>query len=440
MAEKIVTRFAPSPTGLLHAGNYRTAIFAYLSAKKAGGKFLVRIEDTDRERSKAEYEDNIHETLDWLGLVADETYRQSEHAPRHQELLQKLIAEDKAYVSKETPKEPGDRAEVIRFRNPKKVVTFTDVIRGDISTDTTELGDFVIAKSESEPIFHFAVVVDDADEGVTHVIRGEDHISNTPRQILICEALGFTTPTYVHLPLVLSTDRTKLSKRKGAKALTQYRDEGYLSAAVINYLALLGWHPEGEQEVFSVEELLHVFSLDRVQKSAGIFDETKLRWFNNEHLAMLSDEEFLAGLDVFMRGALPSYAKQIVTLLRERSQTFGDAKQAIEAGEYAFLEGDVFTDKELLLKSAKADAAAVVEYLTAVEAKLAHVRDEDFTTENVKEVIFPYASEVGRSAVLWPMRVALSGLEKSPDPFTLAGLLGKEKTLARITQARTMLE
>ncbi len=435
----IVTRFAPSPTGFLHGGNYRTAVFAYLLAKKEGGKFILRIEDTDRERSKKEYEDNIHETIAWLGLSPDETYRQSENAPRHTELIRKLIAEDKAYVSKETPKEPGDRAEVIRFRNPKRIVTFTDSIRGDISMDTTDLGDFVIARSETEPVFHFAVVVDDADEGVTHVIRGEDHISNTPRQILIGEALGFAIPTYAHLPLVLSTDRTKLSKRKGAKALTQYRDEGYMPEAMINYLALLGWHPEGEQEVFSVAELLKIFSLDRIQKSSGVFDEVKLRWCNAEHLKKLSDEAFLATLTSYM-GPLPPYATQIVRLLRERSQTLGDAKQAITGGEYAFLGDTVVVTKELLLKGAKAEAGDVANYLKAVEAKLSTIADEDFTMENVKEAIFPYATEVGRSGVLWPMRVALSGLEKSPDPFTLAGLIGKNKTVQRIAEARAVLE
>ena len=181
----IVTRFAPSPTGLLHAGNYRTAVFAYLFAKRQGGKFILRIEDTDRERSKSEYEENIKEALSWLDLPHDAFFRQSEHRARHRELLEKLIGEGKAYVSKEAPAAPEDRAEVIRFKNPGGVVSFKDAIRGEISMDLSDLKDFVIAKSLDEPLFHLAVVVDDADEGVTHVVRGEDHISNTPRQILI---------------------------------------------------------------------------------------------------------------------------------------------------------------------------------------------------------------------------------------------------------------
>jgi glutamyl/glutaminyl-tRNA synthetase len=226
--KKIITRFAPSPTGLLHSGNYRTAIFAYLFAKKTGGEFNIRIEDTDLERSKKEYEDNIWETIEWLGLSPDRTFRQSEHRARHRELLEKLIADGKAYISKEQPRKEGDREEVIRFRNPNTKITFRDAIRGDITTTTVDLGDFVIARSLDEPVFHFAVVVDDADMGATHIVRGEDHIPNTARQILIGQALGFETPIYAHIPLVLGSDRAKLSKRRGAKPLTEYRDEGYL--------------------------------------------------------------------------------------------------------------------------------------------------------------------------------------------------------------------
>src|SRR3989344_7905114 len=240
MKNKIIARFAPSPTGNLNIGGVRAGIFAYLFARHNDGMFIVRIEDTDKERSKKEYENNIFESLAWLGVAVDAVYRQSDNALRHEELLRKLVAENKAYVSKEEPKENGGREEVIRFRNPNKEVTFEDAVRGIISFDTTELKDFVIAKSFTEPVFHFAVVADDWDEGVTHVIRGEDHISNTPRQILIGEALFAPRPVYAHLPLILGHDRTKLSKRKGAKALTEYLDEGYLPEAVLNFDALLG--------------------------------------------------------------------------------------------------------------------------------------------------------------------------------------------------------
>ncbi|HVV15453.1 MAG TPA: glutamate--tRNA ligase [Candidatus Paceibacterota bacterium] len=444
MTQRVVTRFAPSPTGLLHGGNYRTAVFAYLYAKKTGGEFIVRIEDTDRERSKKEYEDNILETLQWLGLKHDKFYRQSENAPRHQALLKELIAKDLAYVSKEEPKEPGQRAEVIRFRNPKTTLTFTDVIRGPITVDTTDLGDFVIARSETEPVFHFAVVVDDADEGVTHVVRGEDHISNTPRQILIMQALGLPIPTYAHLPLVLGPDRTKLSKRRGAKALTQYRDEGYLPEALINYLALLGWHPEGEQELFSVDELVQAFSLERIQKGSGIFDEVKLKWFNQEYLKRLSNEAFADQLKKYLDLRSPEYAggrdiPALAPLIKDRAQTLGEAAEMLK-NEFDFLDTEPAPTKELLLQGAKAEAADVSKHLEKVIETLSGMGDESFTAEAVKEAVFPYATEVGRSAALWPMRVALSGKEKSPDPFTLAGLLGREKTLARLTKALSVVK
>ncbi|MDZ4226356.1 MAG: glutamate--tRNA ligase family protein, partial [Patescibacteria group bacterium] len=235
MNNNVVTRFAPSPTGNLNIGGVRTGIFAYLFARHNEGKFVLRIEDTDKERSKKEYEENIIESLQWLGIDYDVMYRQSENTKRYEELLLGLIDKDLAYISKETPLEPGGRSEVIRFRNPNKVVEFKDEIRGVISFDTTELGDFVIAKSTNEPLFHFAVVVDDWDEDVTHVIRGEDHISNTPRQILIGEALGAPRPVYAHLPLIVGPDKSKLSKRKGAKPITEYRELGFLPEAILNF-------------------------------------------------------------------------------------------------------------------------------------------------------------------------------------------------------------
>jgi glutamyl-tRNA synthetase len=442
LEQKVVTRFAPSPTGLLHGGNYRTAVFAYLYAKKTGGEFIIRIEDTDKQRSKKEYEDNIWETMFWLGFLPDRKFRQSEHATRHTELLQKLISEGKAYVSKEEVKKEGDRSEVIRFKNPNKSVTFVDLIRGAITMDTTDLGDFVIARSLEEPVFHFAVVVDDADAGVTHIVRGEDHISNTPRQILIQEALGVATPTYAHLPLVLDSSKAKLSKRRGAKALTQYRDEGYVPEAIINYLALLGWHPEGEQEIFSVEELIQAFSLDRVQKSAGIFDEVKLKWFNHEHLKKLTDQDFLHRVREFFKHKntdTPSYLEAILPLLRERSQTLCEAYDAVAAGEYSFMAEEPALTQELLLKGAKAEGAEVAKHLDKV-VEILNTFSGPFTADAVKEAVFPYATEVGRSAVLWPMRVALSGKNQSPDPFTLCGLLGKEKSVARITAARGVVQ
>ena len=444
-SKSIITRFPPSPTGLLQAGNARTAVFNFLFTRKHGGKFIVRIEDTDRERSKREYEANILDTLEWLGFPYDAFYRQSEHAPRHKQVLEDMIDRGLAYVSKETPTEEGQRSEVIRFKNPNILITFTDIVRGEITIDTTDLGDFVIARSIDEPLYHLGVIVDDHDAGVTHVIRGEDHISNTPRQILLLRALGAPQPIYAHLPLVFGQDRMKLSKRRGARAITEYRDAGYLPMAMVNYLALLGWHPEDEQEIFtSVDELAEKFTLERIQKSSGIFDEVKLKWFNHEHLKLLSFDDYTLLLSTFLekRGQLaPTYLNTLAPELRNRAQTLGEAADLLHSGEFAFMEETIdVPSKELLLKGVKVGEEMVAEYLAHVHTLLDTLDPQAFEMSSmIKDIIFPYATEVGRGNVLWPLRVALSGREKSPDPFTLMHLLGRKRTLARIAAVRQVL-
>jgi len=446
-----VTRFAPSPTGLLHAGNHRTAVFAYLSAKHYGGEFVIRIEDTDVARYNPDSEANLFEALAWLDIKADRQYRQSEHKARHRELLEKLIANDAAYISKETPKTPEERAEVIRFKNPGSTVSFEDVVRGTITADTSDLGDFVIARSLDEPVFHFAVVVDDADEGVTHVIRGEDHISNTHRQILIQRALGFETPTYAHLPLIVGTDRTKLSKRKGAKALTEYRDMGILPEAMLNYLALLGWNPGDNREYLSREELIEAFDLSRVQKGSAVFDETKLLSVNQHWMRELSDEDFLSHLDMKDLGGLSfderpprSFIEKIVPLLKERAKTFQEAREMLQ-GELRCLFEEPKIDPDLLIAKEPKDCPGLTK--SALESLLEALKalPEGVSAEAVKNSIMPFAEaeeakgKGGRGAVLWPLRYALSGQERSPDPFTLIAILGPAESLSRIEKAVAIL-
>jgi len=443
--KKIVTRFAPSPTGYLHAGAYRTAVFSYLFARQNKGKFILRIEDTDTLRSKKEYEDNIVESLKWLGLEYDEFYKQSERSAIYRKYLEKLIAENKAYVSKEETrldspssarrvKKEGDRAEVIRFRNPNKKVAWDDIVRGKIEFDTTELGDFVVAKSLDEPIFHFAVVVDDFLMSMTHVIRGEDHISNTPRQILIYEALGMTPPLFAHLPLVLAADRSKLSKRKGAKAISEYRDLGFLPDALINYMALVGWNPGTEQEIFSKKELIKDFSLERVQKAGAIFSEEKLRWVNKEHIKRmpLSKQEEEVGKWTGKSGEIVS---RITGNIIERIETFGDIREMMKNGELDFYFEEPKFPRDRLFWKEVHSIALVKNHLVNVVSLLEKISEKDWTAENIKSSIWPYAELEGRGGVLWPMRFALSGKEKSPDPFTLSAILGKEKTISRIQSA-----
>lgn len=440
MKPEVVTRIAPSPTGEMHIGTVRTALFNYIFAKQRDGIFFVRIEDTDKERNKEEWVDAIWRDFEWCGITPDAQYRQSEHVARHKELLQELVASGKAYISREPKKDdPTQHVEVVRLKNPGTSVTFTDLIRGEVTFDTTELGDFVIARSIEDPLYHFAVVVDDGDAKVTHVLRAEEHISNTPRQILILEALGFTRPIYAHFPLILAPDRTKLSKRKHAASIHNYRQQGYIPEALLNYLALLGWNPGTPQELFTMDELMEAYSIDRMQKSGAVFDIEKLKWFNQQHLRRLSDEEFLRRLEAYMNaGPLPGYVAQIVPLLKERSQTLLNAMQALQSGEYEFLEETIQYPRELLWQGAKTDEVTVKKHL---EHTLGLLRDmhEEFTADSVKNVVFPYASQQGRASVLWPMRTALSGREKSPDPFALCALLGRKKSLERIEQAIQML-
>jgi glutamyl-tRNA synthetase len=449
---KVITRFAPSPTGLLHAGNYRTAVFAYIYAKQNKGTCILRIEDTDRERSKKEYEQNIFESLAWLGLSFDETYRQSERGDLYKQYLEKLVSGGHAYVSKEQASDDTQgatdqkerRAEVIRFKNPNKKVLFHDLIRGDIEFDTTDLGDFIIAKSFNEPVFHFAVVLDDFLSKVTHVIRGEDHISNTPRQILIQQALGAPQPTYAHLPLVLAGDRSKLSKRRGALAMTEYRDRGYLPQTLLNYMALLGWNPGTEKELFTLPELISEFNLAKVQKGGAIFDEKKLRWLNKEHLKVMNLEDRIKNLEEKLKkaGGFEAINREMLTkivpVVFERLETLADIDTLIKEGDFGYyIKAPEFDIEKLLWKEEK-DFSLTQKHLTEVQKLLAN---GSFSSEDeVKKAVWAYAEASGRGNVLWPLRVALSGKEKSPNPFALAYILGKEETLKRINHAITRID
>ncbi len=436
--KKVVTRIAPSPTGVLHFGTARTALFNYLYAKKHGGKFILRIEDTDKERSTKEFEQNILENLEWLGFKHDAFYRQSERGEIYKKYLEKLIKSNKAYISKE---EGGERTEVIRFRNPNKKITFTDLIRGDITFDTTELGDFVIAKSISEPLYHLAVVVDDYEMGVTHIIRGEDGISNTPRQILIQEAIGARkTPQYAHLPLILGKDRSKMSKRHGPTSMTSFREKGYLKEALINYLAFLGWNPGDEREIFSIEELVKEFSIERVSKSGAIFDEERLNWYNREYLRKIDDVVFVEKVkkyfEKFQVADEKLLAEQLVSLkniIIERINIFDDLTDLVTAGEFDyFFEAPEISDISKIIWK-ETPVVETIMHLSKV-AELIQKTDQAKlkNAEDIKNLIWNYASENGKGNVLWPLRYSLSGKDKSPDPFVLISLIEKGDCLARI--------
>jgi len=439
-------RIAPSPTGYFHFGLARTALYNYLFAKKTGGEFILRLEDTDKARSTKEFEEDIYSCFDWLGLTFDEKYVQSEHAQRHAELLKSLVETDKAYISKEPRKDdPSSTVEVVRLRNPGLTITFNDVIRGDISFDTTELKDFVIARAIDDPLYHFAVVADDGDARITHVIRGEDHISNTPRQILIQEALGLPRPIYAHLPLILAPDRTKMSKRKHQTAMREFRAQGYLPEAMINFTALLGWNPKTEEEILSLDQLIEKFALEDIHKSGAVFDVEKLQWFNRQYLMMQDDATFSETATARLRsiqetrpaGYEPAMANKLTPILRERVSVWRDIDTQAEAGEYDYyfarptLDAKKIPDK----KSVHEDAARHL----AHAADILREMPDTFSAEEFKSRIWDYADAEGRGAVLWPLRYSLSGKDRSPDPFTLSAILGKEETLARIEIARAAL-
>lgn len=438
----IITRFAPSPTGFLHVGGARTAIFNYIYAKQNKGKILLRIEDTDKERNKPEYTTGILEAFKWLGIAFDETKIQSDNLATHKKYLQKLLDSGHIYISKEKVVGEGQRDEVIRFRNPNKEIVVDDLIKGQVKFDTTELGDFVIAKSMEEPIFHFANVVDDISMGITHVIRGEEHLSNTPRQILIWEAIGEKPrPVYGHIPLILSDTREKISKRKHGEMVSveYYRDRGYLPEALINFLAFLGWNPGGTEEIFSLDQLIEKFDIHKVQKAGAIFNPEKLKWFNREYIQKLGDDEFdhmsKQYIPNFLAENLPVY-NRAKPLIREKISVFSEIGKMFDiGGELNFVKeiGDYSADLLLWKKNPSREESR--EHLTMVKGLLTALADNDFTTEGVKGAIWSYAEEMGRGNVLWPLRVALTGQEKSPDPFMSAYILGKEESVKRIDSA-----
>lgn len=437
--QPIITRFPPSPTGPLHVGNVRTALFNFLFTRKNGGTFIVRVEDTDRARSKKEYETEMIDHLKWLGISFDNPeniIHQSERIDVYKNYLQKLTDSGKAYISHETE---GENREVVRFKNPNKTVTWNDVVRGTISFDTTDLGDFIIARNINEPVYHLAVVIDDFESGVTHIIRGEDHISNTPRQILIQEALGAPKPEYAHIPLVLASDRSKLSKRKHGESvsLTFYRNRGYLPEAIVNFLALLGWNPGTDQEVFTLKELIEQFDLSKVQKGGAIFNTEKLDWLNKEHIKRLDST---VQLDYVRQYLPPKYSdetvvRKILPVILERISNGENIREMAGAGELDYFFSQPQYQIDDLLWKKDPDIQNTKNHLEQVKKLVENVDESNFTKEAVKDAVWPYAEQSGKGNVLWPMRFALSGRGSSPDPFILSEILGKKITLERLEQA-----
>ena len=416
MAEGMRVRFAPSPTGALHIGGARTALYNWLLARQSSGTYVLRIEDTDRERSTPENVAQIIDALEWLELDWDEgPYSQAERQPRHREEIDRLVGEGHAYLDEGA----------VRLRVPDEGATVVrDVIRGDVTFEHSAIDDFVIARSDGSPLYNLAVAVDDRDMGITHVVRGADHLSNTPRQLMILRALGADPPVYAHLPLLHGPDGKKLSKRHGAASVQELRDAGYLPEAVLNYVALLGWGYDESTEFFTREELTERFSLERVSKSPAVFDEQKLRWMNGHYLRELSTEELTRRLEARLGrdGLAPA-----VEIAQEKMQTLEDFWRLA-----AFLVEPQPLD-ETAWSKVMTDGAP--ERLRMARDALAAA--EPFDASGVETALRGLVDRLGVKPreVYQPVRLAISGGTVSPGIFESVAVLGREETLARIDRA-----
>jgi glutamyl-tRNA synthetase len=467
---QVRTRFAPSPTGPLHIGSARSALFNYLFAKQNRGEFILRIEDTDVERSNPLFEKDILDGFKWLGIWDKKPYRQSERIKIYKKYIEKLLTEGKAFwcphtkedlarekqeqmERKEAPRhiceyknKKATKHEIIRLNTPSKIVEFEDIIRGRIKFDASLLGDIAIAKDENTPLYNFAVVIDDYEMKISHVIRGEDHISNTPKQILIQEALGLLRPKYAHLPLVLGSDRSKLSKRHGPVSVSEYRKLGYLAETIINFIALLGWNPGTPQEIFSLDELVKKFDLNRVQKGGAVFNPERLDWLNGEYIRKKSAKELIdlileEGFLKIPGGFKKNYVEKIITLEQQRLQNLSEIGERTSYffSEPSYSKSLLFWQSLPATRQEKETPDITKAHLDKIANLISGIKTKDFTKERIKEIIWPYAEEKGRGDVLWPFRAALTGLAKSPDPFEIAEILGKEKTLKRLEYAKNLL-
>lgn len=426
----IRVRFAPSPTGYLHIGGVRTALFNFLYARSQKGTFLVRIEDTDRERFDPAFEKEILDSMEWLGLSSDELIvRQSERLDRYRELARELVLKDLAY------EEEKDGKKAIRFRIPegeKTQVFFYDVIREKVSFDASLFDDLVILKSDGYPTYHFACVVDDHDMEVSHVIRGEDHLSNTPRQILLYSAFGWKPPKYAHLPLILGDDGTPLSKRHGAVALSSFKAEGYLPQALLNYLAMLGWGSSSNQEFFQVDDLIKKFSLKKVNKAAAKFNPEKLEWLNGEHLKALPEDVYIFELKRAIGEKANKFSediwKKLALLYRTRIKRYSDL---MTQAWYCFDE--VKSYKEDVLKSFSSQEN-LEEHLAAWIDKCEALSFSD--DAEVEKMTRDLADARGLKAkdYVHPLRFAISGETVTPGLFEVMVILGKETCIRRIRQ------
>lgn len=473
MNEKVVTRFAPSPTGFMHVGNVRSALYAWLWTRKNNGKFILRIEDTDKAREVAGSLEHIVESLKWLGVTWDEgievggphgPYLQSERLDIYRQYAQKMIDKGLAYPDPYTAEEleafrkkaeeekrpflyrdhrPGtfevwDGTKPLRFKTPViKSYAWHDVVFGDLSAGPEALDDFIMIKADGYPTYNFAHIVDDLEMGITLVMRGQEYISSTPKYLSVYEALGIEPPVYACLPHILATGgQKKLGKRDGAKDILEYRNEGFLPDAMINFLVLIGWNPGTDQEIFTREELINIFEIDRIQHAGGTLSDDKLLWCNKEHLNKLSMDEFRNYLEPALEIARlkPGFNEEmfdrIIPTIRERISVRSEFVDMIENGELGYLFSNPGkSTRESAWKNSTPEIAKV--HIESLLELLGNY-EGSWDVESLKTVVMPYAEQNGKGDVLWPLRFILTGLEKSPDPFTVMYILGKDETIHRL--------
>jgi glutamyl-tRNA synthetase len=467
---KVITRFAPSPTGFMHVGGVRTALYAWLFARYNKGQFILRIEDTDKEREVEGSIEHIQKSLKWLGLKWDQgpdvmgphaPYIQSERLELYKKYANKLIEKGFAYADPYTeeeienfrkkseeekkpflfrehrPENPPvwDGSVPLRFKIQElKRTVWNDVVWGELSAGPEALDDFILIKSDGYPTYNFAHVVDDIEMGVTHVIRGQEFISSTPKFLSLYEAIGAKSPIFATTPPIMGPDgKKKLSKRDGAKDILDYEKEGYLPDAMINYLTFLGFNPGGEKEIYARDELISVFDLSKIQRSGAQWDDDKLDWMNKEHIKLLSEEEIKKNI----LERLPENLRnlKLIPLILERINKWEDINEMIQRGEFDFFfKAPEYSKEKLIFKNSLPESISKNLNL-AIEA-LKNLNENNFTKENIKNTLMSIADSLeSRGELLHPVRFALSGLDKSPDPFIIAEILGKNESLSRLQKA-----
>jgi len=426
MGNSVRVRFAPSPTGFLHIGTARTALFNYVYAKRNNGKFILRIEDTDFKRSKPEFLNEILDSLKWLGLEPDEIYFQSERLNIYKKYAQKLVDEGKAFL----------KEGAIVFKYEFQEVTFKDLIRGEIKFTELPKSEEVLIKSDGTPTYNFACVIDDALLEISCVIRGDDHISNTPKQILLYKALGFKIPEFAHLPMILAEEGGKLSKRKGAVSIREFREQGFLAEGICNYLLLLGWSPKNNQEIITLEEAIKIFDLKDVKKTAATFSIDKLKWVNQNHIRKKSTQELKELLKPFLEkekiNTSDSYLEKVISLFKERIKTL---KDFLEYSKYFFVDTFEFEKEalELLKKNLKNEFTLLIERFKNLSDFRAPLIEKEFR-ELVAEL------NIKAKDLIHPVRAALSGKRIGPSLFEMIEVLGKDRVIKRLEKAKEFME